>query len=73
METENKLIKENTIWLKQRKNERIVKIISAILLAAVSLRLNDLFFLLVFFYAAALIGLVTVLVELRKRRKKNAE
>ena len=62
---DNKKLEDNNLtWLKKRKMDKIAKVIGAIILCAVLLKLNDLVFLLVFFYIAFAIGIVTMAIEL---------
>lgn len=60
----NQLEDNNLTWFKKRKMDKIAKIIGAIILCTVLLKLNDLVFLLVFFYIAFAIGIVTMFIEL---------
>lgn len=69
---ENKsLHKDDRKWLKKRKFDKITQFISAFILFVVLLRLNDLVFLLVFFYLIVIFGVVTMTVELIRLLKNK--
>lgn len=54
----------NKNWIKRRKIDKVTKVISAFLLIVVLLKLNDLSFLLNFFYIVTVIGIITMVTEM---------
>jgi len=63
-------VNNNTKWLRKRKLDKITKIISAIILAIVLVNLHDMVLVLGFFYAVAIVGVVTMIVELSRIIRK---
>lgn len=60
----------NATWFRKRKHDKVAKIVSALILAIALLNMHDMVFLLTFFYAVAIVGVVTAAVELHTILRK---